>query len=404
MKPIILVIVTLTLGIAGYSQSLQPNDSIKEFVGFLSRGNLLSPKEYVFKSFETKDIIVLSERLHPEFKQYELIVDILKDKRFKGNVYTEVGVHNSGKKINEFLKKEGLSKDEKEMELLEIFRNLDYVPLWPNYNYFFLVSSIYDINQERDQEDKIFLFPLDVEFSWDSIECSKQYTAFLDMMESGVVDRNLLMGKHFVNDYMGSKYRHPDKKKALVILNTYHGYTRIPTYLPVPTEPLIYSTAEYIYKTFPDITMGILINGYSFSTISRFVAGGKWDAAFKMNGNKNVGFDMRTTPFGATKFDMYNFGGKDFATVKFEYVFDGFIFYCPVEDFELAVGIPGIFNDKEFIEEFYRRSAFNEIISPEKAKDSKEINEEIENLNILRINKVPVINELNREISKWQAK
>ncbi|MGV8964266.1 MAG: hypothetical protein ACOH2V_12930 [Candidatus Saccharimonadaceae bacterium] len=59
-----------------------PNDSIKPYVDFLKGETFLSPKEYIFKSFEEKDIIVLSERLHPEFKQYEMIVELIKDKRF----------------------------------------------------------------------------------------------------------------------------------------------------------------------------------------------------------------------------------------------------------------------------------------------------------------------------------
>jgi hypothetical protein len=190
----------------------------------------------------------------------------------------------------------------------------------------------------------------------------------------------------------------------LVIMNTYHGYTRVPTFLPHPTMPSVYSTAEFIYKTYPKTTKGILINGYSFSNISRFVAGGKWDAAFKITGNKNVGFDLKNTPFGAAKFDMYNFGGTDFATVNVEYMFDGFIFYFPIEDFKLAVGIPNIFTDKAFVEEFYRRIAMESNITIEEAKKMKDIQDYIESCNTLKIEKADVIDELNRELEKWLIK
>jgi hypothetical protein len=370
-------------------------------VEYLKRGNFSSPKDYVLKSFDEKDIVILSERLHPEFKQYEMIIDILKDDKFKGNVYTEVGAFNSRKQINEFLLKEGLSKDEKETELLKIYRNIDYLPIWPNYNFYYLISSIYDINQKRSEQDKIFIIPLDVEFSWDSIECSRQYNVFNPMLSTYVIERDLIMGKHFIQAYLEARYFNKNKSKALVILNTFHGYTRIPTYLPLPTQPFIYSTAEYIFKTFPKSTKGILINGYSSSTISKFVASGKWDAAFKVIGNKNIGFDLKDTPFGATKFDMYNFGGRDFQTVNFEYIFDGFVFYEPIENFELAKGIPNIFKDKVFKEEFYRRIAMEENITIDEAKLSKEIKEYIEAINVLTINKVQVLEELNKEINKW---
>jgi len=404
MKTKAVLIIAIFINSLSFSQSIQTNDSIKIFVDYLTKENHLSSKEYLLQSFEKNDIIVLSERHHQEIKQYELIIDVIKDERFKGNVYTEVGVYNSKEKINDFLKKEGLSKEEKETELLTIYRNLDYEPVWDKYNYYYLLSSIYDINQQRKENDKIFLFPLDVEFCWDSIKCPAQYLMFQDMMETNVIDRNRIMGKHFIKAYGNSKSNNPNKKKALVILNTYHGYTRIPTFLPLPSMPTVYSTGEYIFKTYPTITKGILINGYSFSNISKFVAGGKWDAAFKITGNKNIGFDLKNTPFGTTTFDMYNFGGKQFSTVNFEYIFDGFIFYSPIEDFELAVGIPNIFNNKEFIEEFYRRTAFEENITIDEAKKSKEINDYIETVNNLKIGKVQEIDELNKAISNWLTK
>jgi len=389
-----------------FTQTL-PNDSIKPYVDFLNGRTFLSPKEYVLKSFKEKDIIVLCERLHPEFKQYEMIVDIIKDKRFTGNVYTEVGVFNEGKQINEFLLKENLSDSEITEHLLTIFRNLDMFSLWPNYNYYYLLENIYQINQQRQVNEKIQLFPLDVIFSWDSIKCNEQYNAFLDMMEPQnnfppVIDRNTIMAQYFIRKYDQEKYSNPNKKKALVIMNTYHGYTRTPKYLPHPTEPNTYSTAEYIYKTFPNSTKGILING--ISNLWKLVANGKWDAAFKFTGNKNVGFEMKDTPFGKTKFDMYNFGGNAYETVNFDYIFDGLVFYEPIENFELIVGIPGIFDDKAFVNEFYHRTSKEERITIEEAMLSKEINQYIEDWNKKKINKIDDLDKFNNIINEWLPK
>jgi hypothetical protein len=386
-----------------------PNDSIKPYVDFLKDKTFLSPKEYVLKSFQDKDIIILCERLHPEFKQYEMIVDIIKDKRFTGDVYTEVGVFNIGQQINDFLQKENLSESEIKEQLLSIFRNLDMFSLWPNYNYYYLLENIYKINQERQLNEKIRVFPLDVIFSWDSIKCDDQYNMFLDMMEPQnnfppVIDRNVIMAQHFIRKYDQEKYSNPSKKKALVIMNTYHSYTRIPKYLPHPTEPhkQIYTTAAYIYKTFPNSTKGILINGISNSW--ELVASGKWDAAFRFTGNKNVGFDMKDTPFGKTKFDMYNFGGNNYETVDFEYIFDGMVFYEPIENFEIVFGIPGIFDDKAFVTEFYRRVALEKRITIEEAMSSKEINQYIEELNVKKAHKVDNLDKFNDLINKWMTK
>lgn len=400
------ILVSVGFCTAGLTQTL-PNDSIKSYVDFLNGKTFLSPKEYVLESFEEKDIIVLCERLHPEFTQYEMIVDIIKDKRFAGNVYTEVGVFNAGKQINEFLLMEKLSDIEIKAYLLNIFRNLDMFSLWPNYNYYYLLESIYQINQQRQLTEKIQLFPLDVMFSWDSIKCIEQYDMFLDMMEPQnnfppVIDRNVIMAQHFIRKYDQEKYSNPNKKKAVIIMNTYHAYTRTPSYLPHPTEPNTYSTAEYIYKTFPNSTKGILINGISNSW--KLVANGKWDAAFKFAACKNIGFDMKGTPFGKTKFDMYNFGGHAYETVNFEYIFDGMVFYEPIENFELVVGIPGIFDDKEFVTEFYRRTAMEEGITIEESMSSEEIRNYIDDWNVKKTHKISDLDKFNNWINRWLIK
>ncbi len=162
------------------------------------------------------------------------------------------------------------------------------------------------------------------------------------------------------------------------------------------------STAEYIYKTFPNSTKGILING--ISNTGELVANGIWDASFECTGNKNVAFDLKNTPFGKTKFDMYNFGGNAYESVNFDYIFNGLIFYEPIEDFELVVGIPGIFDDTTFVTEFYRRTSMEERITIKEAKSSNEIRNYIEDWNVKKVNRIDNIDKYNNLINKWLTK
>ena len=141
-----------------------------------------------------------------------------------------------------------------------------------------------------------------------------------------------------------------------------------------------------------------LING--ISNLWELVANGKWDAAFRFTGNKNIGFDMKNTPFGKTQFDMYNFGGTAYETVNFEYIFDGMVFYEPIENFEEVVGIPGIFDDKEFVKEFYRRIAIGEKITIEEAMSSEEINEYIKDWNVKEVYEIDELDSFNDQINK----
>jgi hypothetical protein len=70
----------------------QQNQALSDYVSFLKNVQQ-SPKEYILKLFENSDIVILCERSHPEFTQYEMIIDLINDNRFIqkiGHVFTEV--------------------------------------------------------------------------------------------------------------------------------------------------------------------------------------------------------------------------------------------------------------------------------------------------------------------------
>ena len=301
----------LLYSFAGYAQK-EVKPELEPYVNFLSENKFPSAKDYILKKFDSKDIVIISERDHRDLNQYEFIVDVIKDQNFKGHVYTEVGCSNNFKKINQFLLNSNLSQKEKEEELQAIFRDLDYWIIWDMYNYYFLLESIYEINQEREEKEKILLFPCDIEFVWEDFTCTAQYEMFDDYSEYGMIDRNVIMGKNFVEFYQYAKRRNPDRSKALVIQNTYHGYIRIPTFLPNPNKPHIYSTAEYIFKTYPDITTNIYVNYFTQNFTYGLTNKGLFDASFQFTQIDNVGFDLKNTPFGNSKFDLYNFTSPPF--------------------------------------------------------------------------------------------
>ena len=68
-------------------------ESQGEYEDFLADQHL-SAKEYILSLFEKYDIVILCERDHREITQYDLILDVISDERFRaevGNVYTEIG-------------------------------------------------------------------------------------------------------------------------------------------------------------------------------------------------------------------------------------------------------------------------------------------------------------------------
>jgi hypothetical protein len=332
--------------------------------------------------------------------QYEVILDVIKDERFKGNIYTEIGVANMAERLNNFLLNPTFTAEEKERELLNIYRDIDCFVTWENYNYYQLISEVYEVNKNRKTENKILIFPTDVAFDWNDFTTSEAYNLFLDLLENRTrgIDRNVIMGRNFVHFYETVIYENPDKKKALVIQNTYHGYTRKP---PYSSEPLIYSTGEYIYKTYPNKTFGIYINCLR-TTIewNKLSNDGIIDAAFEYTKKNNIGFDLKDTPIGNTKFDLYWFGWGH--SINFDYIFDGMIFYKPLKELVLKQGIPNYY-PKEYEEQFFYRIALDRNQTLEEAMNDKE------NIELLKEINTPIERSLDKEtleaideqIRKW---
>ena len=166
MKKGILIYIILTFNTIAYSQKSE----LKPFIEFLQKNKIQTAKDYILNKFQTKNIVIISERDHRDMTQYDLYLSVIKDEKFKGNVYTEVGSWNNYQRINKFLLNSNLSESEKEKELLAIYRDLDYTILWEKYNYYFLLNSIFETNKNRDEKDKILLFPLDLEFDWKNFD------------------------------------------------------------------------------------------------------------------------------------------------------------------------------------------------------------------------------------------
>ena len=100
-------------------------ESQGEYEDFLADQHL-SAKEYILSLFEKYDIVILCERDHREITQYDLILDVISDKRFRsevGNIYTEIGNFQRNDILNEFLCNDALSDRAARREALEIQRD-----------------------------------------------------------------------------------------------------------------------------------------------------------------------------------------------------------------------------------------------------------------------------------------
>jgi hypothetical protein len=377
-----------------YSQ----NSEIKPYVDYLNKIDKKSAKDYILQKFQNHDIVILCERHHGDLSQYELIKEILNDEYFKKNVknlFTEIGLINLYPEINNFLKTKGLDSLYVERKLNEFQQKASFWAIWDNYNYHYLLRTIYDINNNSDNQ--ISYFPSDVEFDWSKVKDSADYYR---EMEIDTEPRDSIMAYNIINRY--KKIKSKKNKKALIIMNFRHAF-KIHT---LSNGKLNKNTTKYLFDYFGNRATNILISPVIFikkdkDYVYSLIQNGKWNASFKYLNIDNIGFDFNNNIFGKDNFDMWPYH----STLKYENVFNGFVFYRPIEEQNLVLGFPGLIS-KDFEIEFFRRFKINQQYYENKSLikklETKEFRRAVLNqLNTKRIKKYPSIEELIKTRDKY---
>jgi len=360
------------------SSTFSQNSEIKPYVDYLKKIEKKSAKDYILQQFQDHDIVILCERNHGDLSQYELIKEILSDEYFKKNVknlFTEIGLINLYPEINNFLKTRGLDSIYVERKLNEFQRNASFWSTWDNYNYHYLLRTIYDLNNNSDNQ--ISYYPSDVEFDWSQVKNIEDYVREQDFE---IEPRDSLMAYNIINRY--EKIKTKKNKKALIIMNYRHAFK-------IHTESngiLSKNTTKYLFDYFGKRATNILISPIIFKKQEKdyaysLIQNGKWDASFKYLNIENVGFDFNNNVFSKDNLDMW----PNHIIYTYQNAFDGFVFYRPIEEQKLVLGFPGLI-PKDFEEEFLRRFEINQ-----KYNENTSLLKELENIEF----KQSVIKELN---------
>lgn len=338
------ILLIVFLPIFGFSQ----NSEIKPYVDHLKKVEKKSAKDYILQQFKEHDIVILCERDHSEISQYELIKEILSDDYFKENVknvFTEIGVINLQPEITEFLKTRGLDSLYVAKKLTEFQRNSTFYPSWDRYNYHYFLRAIYDINQ--NSENQISHYPSDSEFDWKKIKTVEDYTR---EYEIEIEPRDSLIAYNIINKY--EKFKSKKNSKALIILNFRHAFKM---HTITPDDEVVENAGKYLTDYFGNKSVTILSNRPVFfrkekDWAYKLIQEGKWDAAFKYLEIEDIGFNFNDSVFGNDVFDLQQVRNE----VKYKEVFDGFVFYKPIEQHDLVDVYNGLIS-KDFEEEFLRR-------------------------------------------------
>lgn len=310
--------------------------ALSEYVKVLRGGE--DPVEYVFRLFETSDIVILGERDHRDVTQYEFISKLIADPRFAeriGHVYTEVGVTNLTRRANDLIKGKYGSWEEYRKARLDYLRDEDYSFGWEKTNRSMFIDSLYSINSRLPDGKKITLGLTDVKFDWHKAVSPTKYRKWYYKINFGKRDK--IMADNFIRLYKRQKPIEGNRK-ALVITNEPHAANN-------PWRGEYGSEGFRIKKNLGEGKVKIVcLNWYDIDDDHHvLVDDGRWDASFELTGCRAVGFDIAGTVFGQTVYSLWGVDAKegrawqDFA--------DGVIYYKPFYEFQSSMGIEGFVAD-----------------------------------------------------------
>lgn len=221
---------------------------VRKYADFI-RENKQDPVDYIFNLFDRYDIVVLSERMHPEYTQYQFITSVIRDPRFEkkvGNLFTECGSVSFQDTLNTLLRTSFDSRDSLDLRTALLQRNSNAIwPLWDNTNLFDLLESVNLLNAGLSDSTKINWYFTDLPVDWRHMNHQKFIAAYTD------IQRDSFMASQVINrcdDDLRQKHRH----KALVIMNTRHGYGLTRNSHPGSfRKEYGNSTAAYLINRFP---------------------------------------------------------------------------------------------------------------------------------------------------------
>ena len=296
--------------------------SVGRYVDFL-KDNRKDINDYVMGLFDKYDHVILCERHHQEMTQYDMIYNLVTDKRFVdkvGVMFTEIGCVESRKAYKEFvdttypndtLVEKGLASFMTENQSVHL--------LWPNTNWFSFLKRMYYFNHHNPKQVEILF----ADRNW------------LDrsMLEA----RDSIMADNIISTILSDSIQ-----KSLIIMNYRHAYLTSG------------NCGNYISQKFPDKVANVMINFGKADLISAIlkpgnemikpIQYGKWDVAFEQIEDSDFAFDFSESPFGKDRFDHFFIPTSSVNTLQYQDIFNGFIYYKAPEEQYTSLGYPYIFD------------------------------------------------------------
>lgn len=301
------------------------------------------PVDYIFELFKQNDIVVLSERLHPEYTQYQFISKIVSDERFikdVGNIFTECGSVSFQDTLTSYLHSSFRTEDDLNKNTANLQRNSNAIwPLWSNTNLFDFFKHVNKLNNQLPDSIRINWYFTDLPVDWQTMTHEKQVKAYTNPL------RDSIMAFHIIERYTNTIQKQK-RHKALVIMNTRHGYGLTNKDINYQFNSRYKGATAFLMQQFPRKVANVMMNTVSIKLGMMFtpIQNGKWETAFSQVGNPDAGFNFVNSPFGNDKFDAAFFTAP---SLTYKDIFTGFVFYKPLEQHIKKEGFPNEFDNFE---------------------------------------------------------
>lgn len=346
MKHSILILTTLLCSQLAFSQT---NPAIKPYVDFLETQNA-SSVDYTLSLFENNDFVVISDRYHAECTQFDFFFDVIADPRFiemQGKFYTEIG-NQQATQLYENLTLAQQKVDDYKSIISNICKHICIFPYWEKRNIYDFLVRLYEFNVNQPVEKRVLWMGAQKNVDWTTVENRD------DFYQKYEKSYDLDMATNIYRDY-----RARNGGKSLVVMNTRHSYKVRYFCKNADSEKFMAGAAHILINTGKkdnEFSVAVvLLNSFRVNRWEKLIDGGKWDAAFKSLGNKSLGFDLADSPFGELAcdfWDKFNKNCDDSQKWKYSDVFDGFVFYNPLEQHFMKWNYPEWFEDDTYVAEY----------------------------------------------------
>ena len=319
-----------------YATPRPSTNSVREYVDFLTN-NRQDINDYILKLFDRYDHVILCERAHREMTQYDMIYNLVSDRRFAekvGHVFTEIGSAESRDAYKAFVGKEYANESAVDSCLSSFLtENQSVHLLWPNTNWFEFLKKIYYYNNSHDKKVEILF----ADRNW------------IDKKDIDL--RDSIMADNIINTIKSDSI-----KKSLIIMNYRHAYL-------TPGN-----CGYFVEQSFPGKVVNVLINtGKAYFPGNLMgkemlipINDGRWDVAFEQIPDSAFAFDFKSSPFGRDQFDHFVLPWNSVSSRKYEDMFTGFIFYNNLNDHTMSIGYPHMFDSDNIIKLRNREKAMKE--------------------------------------------